>query len=255
MLGQSNFSLFTSRTTRDRIEFERTRASAYGYPVFEMGEYAGMLPRKFISFHCLENESNVQKESNTEGTENFPDLPRRSESEGECSDGGESPEKRLVELEVMPVCEIHKESVEGVDVTNLPNAAERVQNVSHDESQKIVSHLLGENLERLDESGLRQLIENVPEPFETGLEEERPCALDRGVSVGQITESVTFLDDVMNLESVIGLRRRQKMLCMRVESKNLKVPRLKENVCCVRELLLSKVEMEATKRVWHFGMK
>ena len=52
-----------------------------------------------------------------------------------------------------------------------------------------------------DESGLRQLIENVPEPFETGLEEERSCAVDRGVSVGQMTESVTFLDDVMNLES------------------------------------------------------
>ena len=181
--------------------FERTRASAYGYPVFEMGECAGMLPRKFISFHCLENESNEQKESNTERTENFPDLPRRSESDGECSDGGESPEKRLVELEVMPVCEVRKESAEGVDVTNLPNAAERFQYVSHDESQIIVSHLLGESLEGLDESGLRQLIESVPEPFETGLEEELPCAVDRGVSVGQITESVTFLVDVVNLES------------------------------------------------------
>ena len=160
-----------------------------------------MLPQKFISFRCLENESNEQKESKTEGTENFPDLPRRSQTDGECSDGSESPEKRLVELEVMPVCEIRKESADGVDVTNLPNAAERVQYVSHDESQIIVSHLLGECLEGLDESGLRQLIENVPEPFETGLGEERPCAVDRGVSVGQITESVTFLDDVMNLES------------------------------------------------------
>ena len=43
-----------------------------------MGEYAGELPRKFISFHCLENESNVPKDHNTEGTENFPDLPQRS---------------------------------------------------------------------------------------------------------------------------------------------------------------------------------
>ena len=166
-----------------------------------MGGYAGVLPRKFISFHCLENESNEPKESNTEGTENLPDLPQRSESDAECSVGGDSPEERLVELEVMPICEIRKESVEGVDVTNLPNAAERVRDVSHDESQIIVSHLLGESLEGLDESGLRQLIENVPEPLETGLEEERSCAVDRGVSVGQITESVTFLDDVMNLES------------------------------------------------------
>ena len=165
-----------------------------------MGEYPGMLPRKIISFHGLENESNEQKGCNTEGAENFPDLPRRSESDGECSDGGESPEKRLVELDVMPFCEIRKESIEGVGVTNMPNAVERVQDVSHDESQIIVSHLLGESLEGLDESGLRQLIENVPEPFETGLEEERSCAVDRGVSVGQMTESVTFLDDVMNLE-------------------------------------------------------
>ena len=52
----------------------------------------------------------------------------------------------------MPVCEIRKESVEGVDVTNLPNAAERVQDVSHDQSQIIVSLLLGESLEGLDES-------------------------------------------------------------------------------------------------------
>ena len=60
-----------------------------------MGEYAGMLPRKFISFHCLENESNELKDSNNEGTENFPDLPRRSESDAECSDGsrGKSREK------------------------------------------------------------------------------------------------------------------------------------------------------------------
>ena len=50
-----------------------------------------------------------------------------------------------------------------------------------------------------DESG--KLIQNVPESFETGIEEERSCAVDRGVSVGQMTESVTFLDNVMNLES------------------------------------------------------
>ena len=161
-----------------------------------MGEYAGKLPRKFISFLCLENESNEQKESNTEGIENFPDLPRRSESDAEYSDDGESPEKRIVELELMPVCEIRKESVEGVDVTNLPNVAESVQDVSHDES-----HLLGGSLEGLDESGLRQLIENVPEQFGTGLEEERSKAVVGEVGVGQFTENVTFLDNVMDLGS------------------------------------------------------
>ena len=46
-----------------------------------MGEYAGELPRKFISFHCLGNEYNVPKGHNTEETENYPDLPQRSEVE------------------------------------------------------------------------------------------------------------------------------------------------------------------------------
>ena len=43
-----------------------------------MGEYPGVLPRKYISFNCLENESNEPKESNTEGTENFPDFPKEA---------------------------------------------------------------------------------------------------------------------------------------------------------------------------------
>ena len=46
-----------------------------------MGEFASELPRKFISFHTLESESNELKDSNTEGTENYPDLFQRSESE------------------------------------------------------------------------------------------------------------------------------------------------------------------------------
>ena len=46
-----------------------------------MGEYAGELPRKFISLHCLENETNAPKDHSTEETENFPGLPQRSEVE------------------------------------------------------------------------------------------------------------------------------------------------------------------------------
>ena len=75
------FSLFTSRITRGRFKFERTRVSTLRISGFEMGEYAGELQRKFISLHCLESESNVPKDHNTEGTENFPDLPQRSEVE------------------------------------------------------------------------------------------------------------------------------------------------------------------------------
>ena len=166
-----------------------------------MGKNAGELPRKFISFHCLENESNGQKRSDTQGTENFPDLLRISESDAECSDGDESPEKRLVDLEVMPVCENRKVSAERVVIPNLPNVVESMQDVSHDENQIIVSHLLGESLEVLDDSGLRQLIENVPVGFGSGLDEEQSCAVVRRVNVGQTTENVTFSDNFMNLES------------------------------------------------------
>ena len=195
------------------------------------------------------------KESNNEGTEKFPDLPQRSESDVECRVGGRSSEKRLVDLEVMPVCEIRKESTERVVVPNLPNVVQSVQDVSHDESQIIVSHLLGESLEVLDDSGLRQLIENVAVELETGLEEERSEALVRGVGVGQFTENMTFLDNVMDLESGNRTSTHQKMLFMQVVSEKLKGPRLKWNVYCVRRLLPLKLEMEATKKVWHFELK
>ena len=166
-----------------------------------MGKYAGEMPGKLISFHCSENESNEVKDRNTEGLESYPDLPQRSDLDVEFSGGGESSEKRLANLEVMPICEIRKESIKGVVVPNLPNAVESVQDVSHDESPNILSHLLGESLEVLDDSGLRHLIENVAVEFGTGLEEERSGAVVRGVSVGQITDNLTFLDNFMDLES------------------------------------------------------
>ena len=101
MLGQSNFSLFTARITRDRFKFERLRVSSLRISGFEMGEYAGELPRKFISFHCLENESNEPKDHNTEGIENYPDLPQRSEVEIVVIEETEtSPTKSLAVLQV-----------------------------------------------------------------------------------------------------------------------------------------------------------
>ena len=66
-----------------------------------MGEYAGELPRKFISFHCLENESNLPKDLNTEGTENYPDLLQRSEVEIVVIEKTDtSPTKSLAVLQV-----------------------------------------------------------------------------------------------------------------------------------------------------------
>ena len=211
-----------------------------------------MLPRKFISIHCLENESNELKDSNIERTENFPHFPRRSESDTDCSDVGESSEKRLVCLVVKPVCEVRKGSAERVVVPKLPNVVEGVHGDSHDGTQIIVSHLLGESSEVLDDSGLLQLIENVPVQFETGLEEERSCAVARGVSFGPITESVTFWTMLWTWREAIGLRRHQKVLFMRVVNGELKSLRLKQNVCCVLRLLPLKMETGAMKEIWRF---
>ena len=67
-----------------------------------MGEYAGVLPWKFISFHCFENESNEPKKNNAERTGNFPDLPERSESKFVVVEETEtSPSKSLAVLQVV----------------------------------------------------------------------------------------------------------------------------------------------------------
>ena len=90
MPGQSKVSIFNSRITRDRFEFERTRVSCYGYPILEMGGFAGELPRKFLSFYCLEAEPNELRDSNAEETESYPELPQRSESEIVVIEGTET---------------------------------------------------------------------------------------------------------------------------------------------------------------------
>ena len=88
------------------------------------------MPRKFIGFHCLENESNELKESNAEGTENFPDLPQRSELDVESGGSDESPDMKTVDLEVMPVYEVYMESDGRFIAPNLTNVVESVQDDS-----------------------------------------------------------------------------------------------------------------------------
>ena len=82
----------------------------------------------------------------------------------ESGGGYESPEKRIVSLEVMPVFEVQVEPAERAIVPNLNNVVESVQDDSREENHIIVNQLLGEGLdgENWDDSGLRQLIENAP---------------------------------------------------------------------------------------------
>ena len=99
----------------------------------------------------------------------------------------------------MPVCEVHMESAEGVIVPDLPHVVEIVQGDGRDESQNIVSHLLGESLDVPDDSGLRQLIENVPAEFGAVLEEERSTFVVGGVKTGQFTENVDLFGQCRGL--------------------------------------------------------
>ena len=101
MPGQSKISPFSSRILGHRYEFERNPVSSYGYLVFGMGEKADDVPRKFISFHCLEKESNENKESNAEGAGNYPDLPQRNEMDFfMIEETGTSPTESLPVLQV-----------------------------------------------------------------------------------------------------------------------------------------------------------
>ena len=90
----------------------------------------------------------------------------------ECGRGHGCPEKRIVDLQVVPVGDGQMESAERVNVHSLTNVVENVQGDSRADSQIIVSHLLGESLDVLDDSGLRQLFENAPVEFGTVLEGE-----------------------------------------------------------------------------------
>ena len=62
-------------------------------------------------------------------------------------------------------------SAERIKVPNLTHVVECIQSDSCDDSH-IVSHSLGDNLDVLDDSGLRQLNDKAPVEFGTGLEKK-----------------------------------------------------------------------------------
>ena len=148
MLGQGNFSLFCSRITRDRFKFEQTRVSSLRISGFEMGEYAGEVPRKFISFHCLENESNEPKDHNSEGSENYPDLPQRSEVEIVVIEETEtSPTKSLAVLQVTGGQETMVEERGNVNKECLIAGSQECLLSSSDEGSEGLEKFLRDNFE------------------------------------------------------------------------------------------------------------
>ena len=127
-----------------------------------MGEHAGELPRKFISFHCLENESNVPKDHNTEGTENYPDLPQRSVVEIVVIEETEtSPTKSLVVLQVTGGRETLSEERGNVDKDLIVGSQECLLS-SSDEGSEGLEKFLRDKLESLGGDGIENIAEVDP---------------------------------------------------------------------------------------------
>ena len=201
MLGQCIFALFTGRITRDRFEFERTRVSTHGNPVFEMGEFAGELPRKFISFHCLENESNEVKERNTERTENFPDLPQRSESEITIIDETEtSPTKSLAVLQVAGAKEPTVRGDEDKNKKRVIIGSHECLMLTSDDGSEGFERFLRDKLDSLSGEGLEGIVEVDPTAVLEFLKEN---LVDRG-SVGS---NVVPVDIERPKNSVVDMLR------------------------------------------------
>ena len=128
-----------------------------------MGEYAGELPRKFISFHCLENESNVPKDHNTERTENYPDLPQSSEVEIVVIEETEtSPTKSLAVVQVTGCKETML--IEGGNVNKecLIVGSQECLFSGSDEGGEGLEKFLRDKLESFGGDGIENIVEVDP---------------------------------------------------------------------------------------------
>ena len=139
-----------------------------------MGEYAGELPRKFISFHCLENESNVPKDHNTEGAENYPDLPQRSKVEIVVIEETEtSPTKSLAVLHVTGDKKTIVEERGNVNEESLVVGSQECLLSSSDEGSEGLEKFLRDKLESLGGNGIEKIAEvdpaRVPELLDSNL--------------------------------------------------------------------------------------
>ena len=128
-----------------------------------MGEYAGELPRKFISFHCLANESNVPKDHNTEGAENYPDLPQRSEVKIVVSEETEtSPTKSLAVLQVTGGKKTMVEESGNVNEESLVVGSQECLLSSSGEGSEGLEKFLRDKFESLGGDGIENFAEVDP---------------------------------------------------------------------------------------------
>ena len=168
-----------------------------------MGEDSGEWPRKFISFHCLENESNVPKDHNTERTKNYPDLPQRSEVEIVVIEGTEtSPTKCLAVLQVTGGKETVVEERGNVNKECLIVGIQECLLLSSDEGSEGLEMFLRDKLESFDGEGIENIVEIDPAGV---LELLNANLMDRGnTGNGVVTVDVKIprsrVDDILRSE-------------------------------------------------------
>ena len=122
-----------------------------------------MLPRKFISFHCLEKESNELRDSNTEGAEIYPDLPQSSHSEiVVIEDKKTSPSKSLALLQVAGGKGAMVGETEDTNKDFVIVGSQKCLLSSSDEGSQGLEKFLRDKLESFSGEGLDRIVEVGP---------------------------------------------------------------------------------------------
>ena len=165
-----------------------------------MGEHAGELSRKYISFHCLQNESNVPKDRNTEGTENSPDLPQRRESEIVVIEETEtSPRKSLAVLQVAGGRGAMIEKTEDTKKESLVVSGQECLLSSSDDRSEGLEKFLRDKLDSFSGEGLDRIVGVDPTVVLELLDENLANRGSTGSDVVAIDEEMprSQVDDIL----------------------------------------------------------
>ena len=135
----------------------------YGYPVLKWANVLANCHVNLSALHCLENESNVPTDHNTEGTENFPDLPQRSEVEiVVIEETKTSPTKSLAVLQVTGGKETMVEERGNVDKECSIVSSQECLLSSSDEGSQGLEKFLRDKLESIGGEGIENIVEVDP---------------------------------------------------------------------------------------------
>ena len=168
-----------------------------------MGEYAGELPRRFISFHCLQNESNVPKDHNTERNENHPDLPQRSKVEIVVIEETEnSPTKSLAVLQVTGGKETMVEERGNVNKECLIVRSQECLLSSSYEGTEGLEKFLPDELESFGGEGIENIVEVDPAGVLELVDANLMDRGNRGCGVVTVDDEIprSQVDDILRSE-------------------------------------------------------